>query len=120
MLLLIGCTETITIVHHDATADGDTYRVMVVMHASWHGKRGFTPSNNGFAPRDEYTVRIPAAFAPPILPQAGDLIVRGILHRFDGKRSLEGKTWFQASFVGDNRRNGVLAELMPHIVIKNT
>ena len=113
---MLACNETVTFVRHIAERAGDRYECEVVVGVSWYGKRGDQPSTqSGEAPRREYAVRVPAARAPKELPKAGDIVVRGILAEYTGRKCLEGREWFRISLVGDNRRG----RLLPHLVVKN-
>lgn len=109
------CNNTVTVVHHEKAKNGDSYTCHVIVGVSWHGKRGMAPTaNGGFAPRDEYIVRIPAERVPDVLPKPGDFIVKGILAEYTGRCCLAEQEYFEVSFVGDNRRG-----LLPHLVVKN-
>ncbi len=111
------CNETVTLVRHIAEANADCYECEVIVGVSWFGKRGSVPvQGGGITPRDEYTVRIPEELVPEIPPKDGDLLVRGVLGAYDGKRSLTGREYFRISYVGDNRRGVFLR----HLVVKNT
>lgn len=113
---MLACNETVTFVRHIAERDGDRYECEVVVGVSWYGKRSDQPSAQaGEAPRSEYTVRVPASRVPKELPKPGDLVVRGILAEYAGRKSLEEREWFRISTVGDNRRG----HLLPHLVVKN-
>lgn len=116
---MLCCNETITIVRHATDRDSDRYTCEVIVGASWYGKRGDhqnASSGSGEAPHKEYAVRIPAALVPSELPQEGDIIVRGILPEYTGKKCLSRREWFRISIVGDNRRG----RFLPHLVVKNT
>lgn len=111
------CNHTVTLVRHIAHRSGDEYACEVIVGVSWHGRRGDAPSASaGEAPRDCYTVRIPNERVPEELPQAGDIMVLGILAEYAGRKSLEGREWFRVSSVSDNRRG----KLLPHVTVRNT
>ena len=112
---MLCCNETVTLVRHFAERDGDRYECEVIVGVSWYGRRGSVPTGDGFEPRDEYTVRIPAQRVPEPLPKADDYLVRGILAKYTGRRCLEGREHFRITFVGDNRRG----RFLPHVVVKN-
>lgn len=113
---MLACNETVTFVRRIAERDGDRYECKVVVGVSWYGKRGDQPSAQaGEAPRSECTVRVPASRVPKELPKAGDIVVRGILAEYTGRKSLEEREWFRISTVGDNRRG----RFLPHLVVKN-
>lgn len=108
--------ETVTLVHHVPSANGDAYACKVIVGVSWYGKRGDAPSaSDGETPKTEYTVRIPETVVPEPLPEAGDFLVRGILTEYNGRRSLTGREYFRISRVGDNRRGRFLR----HVVVMN-
>lgn len=113
---MIGCTETVTLVHHVAGINEDSYLCTVIDGVSWFGKLADAPSSTGGeAPRTEYTVRIPSDAVTDPLPMPGDFLVRGVLTAYQGKQSLKGREYFRISCVGDNRRGKNLA----HVVVKN-
>lgn len=113
---MLACRETITIVRHVQGTDSDSYTCEVIVGVSWFGKQGDAPTDrSGEAPQKEYTVRIPARLAPAELPKAGDILVRGVLAEYSGHKALEGREYFRASSVGDNRRG----KLLPHVVVKS-
>lgn len=114
---MLLCNETVTLVHHTPGANSDAYACTAIVGVSWYGKRGDAPSaSDGEAPREAYTVRIPAAVVPEVLPQAGDLLVRGMFAEYTGRKSLKGREWFRISSVGDHRRG----KFLQHVVVKNT
>lgn len=114
---MLLCNETVTIVRHIAEANADRYECAVIVGVSWFGKRGDAPSaSGGDAPKDAFTVRIPEALVPMVTPREGDILVRGILAEYTGKKCLKDREWFRVSSVGDNRR-GVFIR---HLVVKNT
>ena len=116
LLLMLVCNETVTFVRHIAEPDGDRYECEAVVGVSWYGKRGDQPSAQaGETPRSEYTVRVPASRVPKELPKAGDIVVRGILAEYTGRKCLEGREWFRISLVGDNRRG----RFLPHLVVRS-
>lgn len=113
---MLLCNETVTIVRHVQERNADSYPCEAVVGVSWYGKRGDAPNvRDGEAQQSEYTVRIPAALVPEELPKAGDILVRGVLAEYTGRKCLEGREWFRVSLVGDNRRG----RLLPHVVVKN-
>lgn len=113
---MLHANETITIIHHTASENADTYGCTVCVGVSWYGKRGLAASaSGGQAPNIEYTVRIPAEVVPESLPVPGDIIVHGILPSYTGKKCLKNKEYFVVSQVGDNRR----AILIPHVVVRS-
>lgn len=113
---MLHTNETITIIHHTESANGDTYGCTVCVGVSWYGKRGVSASaNGGQAPTIDYTVRIPTDVVPESLPVPGDMIVHGILAEYTGKNCLKDKEYFVVAQVGDNRR----AILTPHVVVRS-
>lgn len=112
---LIGCHETLTLIRHEKTPEGDTYTCEAIAGCSWFSKHGSTASTNGKAPTTDVTVRIPADLAPDPLPAAGELLVRGVLGSYESRESLKGYEAFRIAYVGDNRRT----KLLPHVVVKS-
>lgn len=113
---MLCASETITIIHHTADANSDTYSCTVCVGVSWFGKGGMSSSaNDGRAPTVEYTVRIPADVVPATLPVPGDIIVKGILASYTGKNCIASMEHFIVGQVGDNRR----AICLPHVVVRS-
>lgn len=54
---MLGCNETITIVHH-IKDDEDTYTCTTVKNASWFAKTTISTSADGAKPTNTYDVRI--------------------------------------------------------------
>lgn len=112
---MLCCNETVTIVRHIETPEGDAYSCEVIVGVSWFSKRGATASASGETPTTEVTVRIPEEHVPNELPKKGDLLVHGVLGSYEGRESLKDLEAFRVAYVGDNRR----ARLLPHVVVKS-
>ena len=116
VLMMLECTDTVTIVRQIQGENTDSYTCEVIAGVSWFGTMGDTTRDRaGEAPEQEYSVRIPASLVPAELPKAGDVFVRGILAEYGNYGSLEGREHFRVATVGDNRRG----RLLPHIVVKS-
>ena len=118
---MLYCNETATLVRHITGKTEDRYECVAMVGVSWFGKRGAASASggdrtDGSAPKNEYAVRIPEAVVPEPLPKAGDILIRGILAEYTGRKCLEGREAFCISYVGDNRRGRYLR----HVVVKNT
>ncbi len=114
---LLGCTETVTLIRHVQTHDGDSYTAEVMEGVSWFEKAGSVLSaSNGEAPRTEVTVRIPAERCPETIPKAGDYLLKGTLPAGTvlTPSVLKGLDAFRVATVGDNRRVG-----LQHVVVKS-
>lgn len=114
---LLGCTETVTLVRHMQTPDGDSYRCETIQGVSWFEQAGSALSaSNGEVPHTEVTVRIPADVCPKQLPAPGDYLVKGTVP--GGTKptpaNLSIRDSFRINTVGDNRR-----VCLPHVVVKS-
>ena len=112
---MLCCNETVTIVRHIETPEGDAYSCEVIVGVSWFSKHGATASASGETPTTEVTVRTPAENVPDDLPKKGDLFVHGVLGAYESRNSLKDMESFRVAFVGDNRRTRIL----PHVVVKS-
>lgn len=108
---MIGCNETVTFIHHTVRPDADEYTCTAVVGVSWFGKRGISPTQSGETPTDEYTVRIPEDLIPEVLPESGDIAVRGVVASYNGANIPNGLEHFVISKVSDNRRGTFLRHL---------
>ena len=101
---MLMCNETVTLIRHIKTADGDSYEPIIITGASWFGKFKLTPGDASANAATEITVRVPAEQMPGgIIPRTGDYMARGAVSVY----TLEeiGKTEsFEILSVGDNRR----------------
>lgn len=107
----LGCTETLTLVHHEPTPDGDRYTCHPIQGASWYEKMETAVSADGAKPVNVVKVRIPAAELPEILPQKLDYMVKGQVTEITRPADLKGQTYFQITALADNRR-GSLSHFM--------
>lgn len=111
---LLACNETVTLVRHTQETGKDLYTCEAIVGVSWFAKAGTSPGSTGETPKAELVVRIPEELAPDPLPKAGDLLVRGTIGEYNGRRSLADREYFYIRTVGDNRR----LKLLPHIVLR--
>ena len=112
---MLACTETVTLVRHVKTAEGDSYTCEIIVGVSWFEKHGALVSSKGEAPENVVLVRIPARLVPEPLPEAGDHLVRGAIGGCSGLKDLAELECFRIAKVGDNRRG----RLLPHVVCRS-
>lgn len=103
---MLACTETITLVHHIAEADGDRYVCHTVSNASWFSKTTITTTNNGATPANTFDVRIMEALEGHI-PDLGDFCVRGIVEHVTKPADLKEHEYFRITAIGKNYRGGL-------------
>lgn len=101
---MLGCTETITLVHH-IKDDDDTYECYTVEKASWFSKNTITTSGDGAKPVNTFDVRLFGDLA--IQPALGDYVVKGIIDSVEMPSDLKGKVYFRITAISDNRRGGL-------------
>ena len=101
----IGCTETITLVHHIKDED-DTYTCHTVGRASWFSKQTITTDGNGAKPVNTYEVRILSEFSG-VEPALGDYVVKGIAEGIEKPADLKNTVHFRITAIGDNRRGKI-------------
>lgn len=102
---MLGCTETITLVHH-IKDDDDTYTCHTVNNASWYQKTTIATSADGAKPVNTFDVRI----FDPILgaePSLGDYCVKGIVKNIEKPSDLKNAVYFRITAISDNRRGGL-------------
>lgn len=99
---MLGCTETITIVHH-IKDDEDTYTCTAVENASWFAKTTISTSGDGAKPTNTYDVRIFGEISG-VEPALGDYVVKGIIETVETPRDLKNKVSFRITGISDNRR----------------
>ena len=104
---MLGCTETITLVHH-IKDDDDTYTCHTVKNASWFSKTTITTAADGAKPVNTYDVRIFADFEG-ITPSLGDYIVKGIINSVEKPADLKNEVYFRVTAIGYNKR-----AVLPH------
>ena len=102
---LIGCTETVTLVHH-IKDDEDTYECHTVGRASWFSKNTITTSGDGAKPVNTFEVRVFGEFLG-VEPSLGDYVVKGIVNNIEAPNDLKNKVYFRITAIGDNRRGGL-------------
>ena len=102
---MLGCTETITLVHH-IKDDDDTYTCHTVNNASWFEKTTITTAADGAKPVNTYDVRIFADFEG-VIPSLGDYIVKGIKNSVEKPADLKNEVCFRITAIGHNKRGGL-------------
>lgn len=102
---IIGCTETITLVHH-IKDDDDTYTCHTVNKASWYQKTTITTSADGVKPVNTFDVRVFADFSG-VVPALGDYVVKGIVEGIEKPSDLKNVVYFRITAISDNRRGGL-------------
>lgn len=102
---MLGCTETITLVHH-VKDDDDTYICHTVKKASWFQKTTITTSADGAKPVNTFEVRI-FSDINTLSPALGDYIVKGIVENIEKPSDLKNEVYFRITSIGDNRRGGL-------------
>lgn len=102
---VIGCTETITLVHH-VKDDDDTYECHTVGKASWYQKTTISTSADGAKPVNTFEVRVFGDFSA-VEPSLGDYVVKGIVESVETLRDLKNKVYFRITAISDNRRGGL-------------
>lgn len=109
---MLGCTETVTIVH----CDGESYKAVSFSAASWFDKTQVKTEDKGLVFSNAVNVRIPAeSIGAAALPQVGDHIIRGALPggaAIERPADLAGYGARKIMAVGDNRRGG-----LAHVVV---
>lgn len=102
---LLGCTETVTLVHHNKDEE-DTYTCTIVNNASWFSKVTISTSGDGAKPVNTYESRL---FGEVVgaTPSTGDYLVKGIVTGIEKPSDLKGLEHFRITAVGDNRRGGL-------------
>jgi len=103
----LGCTETLTLVHHERAGDKDIYTCCPIQGASWYEKMETAVSAGGAKPVNVVKVRIPEAALPKAMPQKLDYIVKGQVAEVSRPSDLEGWTYFQITALSDNRRGSL-------------
>ena len=106
---MLMCDETITLVR----PDGVGYTTEVISGVSWYDKAVVALQDRGLAASRITKIRIPADRLPDMLPQTGDIVVRGYgLSEINSLKDLNGYTFAKLMEVSDNRRGG-----MPHMAL---
>ena len=99
---MLGCTETITIIHH-IKGEEDTYTCTTVENASWFAKTTISTSADGAKPVNTYDVRIFGEISG-VEPALGDYVVKGSVGTIETPRGLKNEVYFRITGISDNRR----------------
>lgn len=102
---VIGCTETITLVHH-IKDDNDTYTCHTVNNASWFSKVTISTSADGAKPVNTLEARVFSDFSG-VVPALGDYVVKGIAEGIEKPSDLKNMVYFRITAISDNRRGGL-------------
>lgn len=102
---VIGCTETVTLVHH-IKGDDDIYECHTVGKASWYEKTTISTSADGAKPVNTFDVRLFGDLTG-VQPAKGDYIVKGIIDSVETPADLKNEVYFRITSIGDNRRGGL-------------
>ena len=102
---VIGCTETITLIHH-IKDDDDTYTCHTVNKASWHQKTTISTSADGAKPVNTFEVRVFGDFLG-VEPSLGDYVVKGVVEGIETPHDMKNTAYFRITAIGDNRRGGL-------------
>lgn len=102
---MLGCTETITLVHH-IKDDDDTYACHTVKNASWFEKVTISTSADGAKPVNTYEVRIFGDISG-VEPSLGDYCVKGIVNNIETPADLKNERYFRITAIGNNKRGGL-------------
>lgn len=104
---LLGCTETVTLVHHNKD-DDDTYTCTIVDCASWFKRLAISTSADGAKVGNTYDSRLFGEVVG-VTPTPGDYLVRGVVENIEKPSDLKELEHFRITAVGDNRRG-----MLPH------
>lgn len=102
---VIGCTETVTLVHH-IKGEEDVYKCYAVNKASWFQKTTISTSADGAKPVNTFEVRI-FGDIEGVIPSLGDYVVKGIKSRVETPADLKNDAYFRITAISDNRRGGL-------------
>lgn len=105
---MLGCTETITLVHHIKN-DDDSYTCHTVKNASWHEKTSIATTADGAKPVNTFDVRIFSDFKG-VTPSVGDYVVKGVINSVEKPADLKNEVYFRITAIGHNKRGG-----LPHL-----
>lgn len=101
---MLGCENTITIVHHVKEPKGDTYSCTTYEKASLY-KRNTITTSSGAKPSNTYEVRIMTT--DDITVTLGDHIVIGKISDVVKPSDLNGVDSFRITAISDNRRGNL-------------
>ena len=99
---MLGCTETITLVHH-VKDDDDTLTCHTVNNASWFEKTTISTSADGAKPVNTFDVRVFDDFLG-VTPALGDYVVKGIVDGIETPRDLKNEVYFRITAISNNKR----------------
>ena len=102
---MLGCTETITLIHH-IKGDDDSYTCHTVNKASWFSKVTISTAADGAKPVNTFDVRIFDEFLG-VEPSLGDYVVKGIVESIEKPSDLKNKIYFRITAISDNRRGNL-------------
>ncbi len=102
---MLGCTETVTLVHHIKN-DDDTYICHTVKNASWFSKTTISTSADGAKPVNTFEVRLFGDLTG-VQPALGDYVVKGTIRNVEKPADLKNSEYFRITAIGDNRRGGL-------------
>lgn len=102
---MLGCTETITLVHH-IKDDDDTYTCHTVNNASWFSKVTISTSADGAKPVNTFEARIFGDFLG-VEPSLGDYCVKGVVEGIEKPSDLKNAVYFRITAIGNNKRGGL-------------
>lgn len=102
---MLGCTETITLVHHIKN-DDDSYTCHTVKNASWFSKTTISTSADGAKPVNTFEVRVFGGFLG-VEPSLGDYVVKGVANNIEKPHDLKNKVYFRITAIGNNKRGGL-------------
>ena len=101
---MLGCTETVTIIHHNKTIDGDEYICTPFNNASWFKKLTISTSGDGAKPSNSYDCRIMGTM--DITVSVGDYVAIGKVEGIKKPSDIK-VDHFRVTAIGDNRRSGL-------------
>lgn len=114
---MIGCYNTVTLIHHIKTVDGDVYECIPVSRASWFRKTTISTSGDGAKPSNSFECRIlvdgegipcfESVKSNEFTPALGDHIAFGIVSGIEKPSDLKNLDCFRITSIGDNRRGGL-------------
>jgi hypothetical protein len=103
---LIGCNETITLVHHVKGDDDDIYECHTTGKASWFSKNTITTAADGAKPVNTYEVRVFGELFG-VIPAVGDYVVKGVIDSLATPSELKNTEHFRITAISDNRRGNL-------------
>ena len=101
---MLGCNNTVTIIHHNKLSDDDDYICTTYDNASWFKKNTITTSADGAKPVNTYDVRIMGDMDIDV--STGDYIAIGNIV-VESVHDLKNIDHFRITAIGDNRRGSL-------------